>query len=319
MDEFALIEEIILPHAGRRHDVVLGIGDDGAVVTPPPGEELVVVTDTMVTGVHFPPQLPPADIGYRAVAVNLSDIAAMGAEPRWATLALTLPEADRDWLTEFMRGMHEALGEHRVQLIGGDTTRGSLTITVQIIGSVPRAQALIRQGAQRGDAIFVSGTLGDAAAGLVILQRGGPANDDEAYLVQRLARPMARVSLGRALRGIASSCIDISDGLLADLGHIARRSNCSAVIDVSRVPASAALCAFSNPVHVRELVLSGGDDYELCFTVPAGKVGEIEHRLHGFFSEIYQIGTMQGDLGEVVVLDELGKSLRLPRAGYRHF
>ncbi len=320
MDEFALIEEIIVPRAGYRADVVLGIGDDGAVVIPPLGEELVIVADTLVAGVHFPPQLAPADIGYRAVAVNLSDIAAMGAEPRWATLALTLPEANRDWLTEFMRGMHEALAAHSVQLIGGDTTRGPLTMTVQIIGSVPRGQALTRHGARPGDAIFVSGSLGDAAAGLSILQREPATSEDEVALIQRFARPTARVALGQALRGIASSCIDISDGLLGDLGHIATRSACSAMVDAAKVPASAALLAGHTAAVARDLGLTGGDDYELCFTLPAASLVPHEDQLRRQF-DLYRIGTMTDTAaaGEVVVMDDAGKPMQISRRGYRHF
>ncbi len=320
MDEFALIEEIIVPRAGHRADVVLGIGDDGAVVIPPLGEELVIVADTLVAGVHFPPQLSPADIGYRAVAVNLSDIAAMGAEPRWATLALTLPEANRDWLTEFMRGMHEALAAHSVQLIGGDTTRGPLTMTVQIIGSVPRGQALTRHGARPGDAIFVSGPLGDAAAGLASLQRKQAASEDETTLIQRFSRPTARVALGKALRGIASSCIDISDGLLGDLGHIATRSACSAMVDAAKVPVSAALLAGHTAAAARDLGLTGGDDYELCFTLPVVALVPHEDQLRRQF-DLYRIGTMTDTAaaGEVVVMDEAGKPMQVSRRGYRHF
>ncbi len=320
MDEFALIEELIVPRAGHRADVVLGIGDDGAVVTSPFGEELVVVADTMVAGVHFPPQLSPADIGYRAVAVNLSDIAAMGAEPRWATLALTLPEANRDWLTEFMRGMHEAMTEHGVQLIGGDTTRGPLTITVQLIGSVPCGQALTRHGAGPGDAIFVSGTVGDAAAGLAILQRGHAANEDEATLIKRFARPAARVALGKALRGVASSCIDISDGLLGDLGHIAKRSACTATVEAAMVPASAALLAGRTAAVARDFGLAGGDDYELCFTLPAPALIAWEVELRRQFN-VCRIGTMTNtaEAGEVVVMDEEGRPMQVSYHGYSHF
>lgn len=308
MDEFALIEKVLMPIAGSREDVVLGIGDDGAVVRPPPGEELVVVADTIVAGVHFPPELLAADIGYRAVAVNLSDIAAMGAEPRWATLALTLPDSDESWLREFASGLHAALAAHHVALIGGDTTRGPLTITVQIIGSVPQGAALTRHGARPGDGIYVSGTVGDAAAGLAILQRGDARTEAEEFLVERFRRPTPRIALGLALREFASSCIDISDGLLADLGHIAHRSGCGARIEAASLPMGLELLASTDRILALQLAVTGGDDYELCFTT----------RNHGC-PKSRRIGVMTSDPNELAIVDEHGRPIDFHRSGYRHF
>jgi thiamine-monophosphate kinase len=318
VDEFALIDALLKPIAGSRDDVVLGIGDDGAVVRPPPGEELVVVADTLVAGVHFPPELSAADIGYRAVAVNLSDIAAMGAEPRWATLALTLPHNDERWLRAFARGLQDALSPAQVALIGGDTTRGPLTITVQVIGSLPSGTALTRHGARPGDSIYVSGTLGDAAAGLGLLQRGGVPTESTATLLARFARPDARIALGQALRGIATSCIDISDGLMADLGHIAARSACGARIEAALIPMSAAYRSMVNEQEQGRLAATGGDDYELCFTLPPGTASSALRDLQRL-TPIQRIGHMTAVAGEVLLVDPTGLPVEVTTFGYRHF
>ena len=318
VDEFALIEKILKPCAGRRTDVLLGIGDDGAVVQPPVGEALVVVVDTLVEGVHFPPSLLPADLGYRALAVNLSDIAAMGATPRWATLALTMPVAREEWLRAFAEGLQAGLAAHDVALIGGDTTRGPLTITIQLIGSVPPGLALLRRGAREGDAIYVSGTLGDAAAGLACMQREEARNAAADFLVARFARPTPRVALGRALRGIATSCIDISDGLIADLGHLARLSGCGALLEASLLPLSDALCAAVPRTDALAYALSGGDDYELCFSIPLNRAQMLERTL-GAHHPLRQVGVFTATRGEVAVIDENGHALALARAGFRHF
>ena len=317
MDEFDLINQLLRPIAGTRSDVILGIGDDGAVVAPPPGEDLVVVADILVADVHFPPQLSAADIGYRAVAVNLSDIAAMGALPRWATLALTLPAADEPWVSQFARGLGEALAEHNIALIGGDTTRGPLTITVQVIGSVPHGMALMRHGAEPADAIYVSGTLGDAAAGLRVVQDGGAKSVHEQFLANRFARPTARLALGVALRGLASSCIDISDGLLADLGHLAERSGCGARVNACVLPLSPALQANLTPEQAQIIAATGGDDYELCFTLPA----RFEATLSALRNQAIpctRIGTISPE-AEVVLLDPENKRIPVSNHGYRHF
>ena len=317
MDEFDLINQLIVPRAGTRNDVVLGIGDDGAIVRPPPGAELVVVADTLVRGVHFPLNMAAADIGYRAAAVNLSDIAAMGAEPRWATLALTLPTADRAWLGAFMQGLQEALAAAGVALIGGDTTAGPLTITVQIIGSVAPGAALTRHGAQPGDSVYVTGTLGDAAAGLRVMMAGGASDPWASFLEARFKRPRARLEAGRLACGIASSCIDISDGLLADLGHLAQRSGCGAVIEAARLPLSPALRATYPPGAAQLLAATGGDDCELCFAVSPSRIAEFE-RLLAPVCALQSIGVMERGTG-VRLLDANGAPIEVPSAGYRHF
>ncbi|MSR12997.1 MAG: thiamine-phosphate kinase [Gammaproteobacteria bacterium] len=318
MNEFALIEALFKPLGGARSDVILGIGDDGAVVRPLPGEELVIVADTLVAGVHFPAELDPTDIGYRAVAVNLSDIAAMGAEPRWATLALTVPDNDERWLGEFARGLHEALAPFHSSLIGGDTTRGPLTITVQIIGGIPTGQALTRHGARPGDLVCVSGTLGDAAGGLALLQRGAQFSEAAKSLINRFARPSPRVSLGVALRGVATSCIDISDGLLADVGHLAERSHCGAEIQASRIPRSTALSSLFEGRELLTLAATGGDDYELCFTVPSDRMADLMATTRSSVP-LYPIGVMTAAPGIVSLLDTEGRPMQLPTTGYRHF
>ncbi len=262
MDEFSLIDLIRERCAIARDDVAVGIGDDAAVLAVPANHQLVVSTDTLVDGVHFPFGTSPADIGWKSLAVNLSDLAAMGATPAWATLSLTLPHADARWIEEFCEGFSELAGEFKLALVGGDTTRGPLSVTIAIHGFVPEGAALLRRGAHVGDFVFVTGTLGDAAAGL---RRVAEASLDDA-LVRRLNRPTPRVAQGLALRGRARSCIDVSDGLLADLGHLCAASGVGAEIDVDSLPASPELLSAFSRDERRRLQLGGGDDYELCFT-----------------------------------------------------
>jgi len=260
VDEFELIRRFFL-RAGGASGVTVGVGDDGAVLVPEPGRELVAVVDTLVEGVHFPADIRPEDLGYRAVAVNLSDIAAMGARPRWMTLALTIPRADEQWLSGFSAGLGQAAGE--VALVGGDTTRGDeVVVSVQIIGDVAAGSALLRSGACVGDTVFVTGTLGDAAAGLELIRRGRA----DTYLSGRYYRPVARVAFGQSLAGRASAAIDVSDGLAGDLGRLLAASGVGAELDIDRLPVSEALrAAFDGPAR-RRFTLSGGDDYELVFT-----------------------------------------------------
>src|ERR1700742_2249696 len=215
LSEFALIERYFRKAGAMRHDVQLGVGDDAALLQSPRGAQLVAAIDTLNEGVHFPHGSPPASVGHRVLAVNLSDLAAMGARPAWALLALTLPKIDEDWLSEFAAGFSELARAHDVALVGGDTTSGPLTATVQMLGHVPRAQALLRSGARPGDLVFVSGTPGDAAGGLAVEQgRLQGAADVTAYLRKRFLYPTPRMALGKSLRGFASGCIDVSDGLL---------------------------------------------------------------------------------------------------------
>ncbi|MDC8014680.1 thiamine-phosphate kinase [Tahibacter soli] len=317
MREFALIDEIRSRVSNTRDDVVLGIGDDAAILAPRPGHELVVSTDTLVSGVHFPPNTAAFDVGWKALAVNLSDLAAMGAEPAWVTLALTLPEGSPEWPLAFVDGFAALAAEHRVALVGGDTTRGPLAITVAVHGFVPRGTALRRDGASAGDAIFVSGTLGDAAAGLaVVLADAFASRPERAALRARLDRPTPRVALGLALRGVASACIDVSDGLAADLGHVARRSGVGATVDVDALPASDALRACADPDRRRDWQLRGGDDYELCFTVPDDRVADAERAAAQAGVPIARIGTVTKRPG---LVDAGGDALAPDRAGWDHF
>ncbi len=317
VDEFAFIESLLIPAAGHRADVVLGIGDDGAILEPPIGEQLVVVADTLVDGVHFPHDFPAADIAYRALAVNLSDLAAMGAVPYWATLALTIPEANETWLRAFADSLRHTLAQHGVALIGGDTTRGPLTVTIQLIGGVPRGAALTRHGAHPGDSIYVSGYLGDAAAGLGFLQRATARTQDVEALISKFRRPRPQVALGQALRGVASACIDISDGLLADLNHVATRSGCGAEISDVQTVLSPALRRVTDADEAFRCALSGGDDYELCLCVPS-VLAEKFADLSLAHPSIKKIGRMVATPG-ILVTDPAVNMKKIRITGYRHF
>lgn len=272
--EFALIDRIRARSKGRD-DIVLGIGDDAALLQPLAGHWLAVTADTLNSGVHFPPETMPADIGWKTLAVNLSDLAAMGATPAWGTLALSLPEASEEWIDAFADGFFALADAHEWRLIGGDTTRGPLSLSVTAFGQVPHGQALRRDGAQVGDDIWVSGTLGDAAGALHLWQRGAlniataAVPGDDEMLRQRLLRPTPRVALGVRLRAFAHAAVDISDGLLADLGHITTRSGVGAVVDADALPLSPGLRARFGRDAARACALRGGDDYELCFTAAA--------------------------------------------------
>ncbi|GMR17569.1 MAG: thiamine-phosphate kinase [Gammaproteobacteria bacterium] len=317
MDEFELIRRFFL-RDDARDDVPVGVGDDGAVLRPAAGRDLLSVVDSLVEGVHFPAQLAAADIGYRAVAVNLSDIAAMAGRPRWMTLALTLPQADEQWLQDFAAGLFEAADEYGVVLVGGDTTRGPcLVVTVQILGDAAAGQALRRCGARAGEGIYVSGTPGDAAAGLALLQQSAPDTDAGSYLMQRFRRPSPRVALGQAIAPLASAAIDLSDGLLADLGKLLQASAVGGRIDAEKLPLSAQIAAQLAPGECLDMALHGGDDYELCFTAPAAHADRI--------GELAAAGPVAlSCIGEVVAGTELicrqdGKRLHCRPDGYRHF
>jgi thiamine-monophosphate kinase len=269
--EFELIERYFAHLGARREDVALGVGDDAAIMRVPPGHELVACVDTLVDGHHFPQGSHADDIGWRALAVNLSDIAAMGARPAFATLALTLPEADEDWLEGFVAGFAAIATTHGVALVGGDTTRGPLTISVQVIGHLEAGTALRRATARPGDLLYVTGWPGDAAAGLALLQgRLQGQGADRGALEQKFRRPEPRVAFGQRLRGIASACIDVSDGLAADLGRLVVASGVGAIVRAAELPLSRALYALAGEARAREFALAGGDDYELLFTVPPG-------------------------------------------------
>ncbi|GHA85230.1 thiamine-phosphate kinase [Cognatilysobacter bugurensis] len=326
MAEFDLIERI-RARVATRADVVLGIGDDAALLQVPAGMQLVVAMDTLNAGVHFPEGTAPADIGWKALAVNLSDLAAMGAAPAWCTLSLSLPQPDARWVDAFLDGFLALADAHRVALIGGDTTRGPLSICVTAHGVVEPGRAVRRDGARIGDDVWVSGTLGDAAAGLARWR--GDAPDVEAAdaasraahdtaLRMRLDRPTPRVALGGALAGLAHACIDVSDGLLADLAHIARASGAAIEIDVDALPASDPLHATFARERCRVLQATGGDDYELCFTAPPRHAAEIERAAADCAVRLTRIGRVHAGSGVRVRCND-GAPWAAPRAGYVHF
>lgn len=304
--------QIIREHFRRKQRdaaLLVGIGDDGAVLRPREDHDLVVVTDTIVRGRHFPERFAAADIGWRALAVNLSDIAAMGAAPRFAFLNLALEEADDNWLRDFAGGFFSLAEQSGTLLAGGDTVRGPLSVTVTVIGEVARDAACTRAGARAGDYVCVTGTPGDAAAGLELLQAGA---DDEHPLVRRFRRPEPRLRAGRTLAGIATAMIDVSDGLLADLGHVLEASGAGARIEVSRLPVSAALADHAE--KPAEYVLAGGDDYELCFTVPEERLEAVKE----LDCRVSIIGRITAERG-LRVLDANGREWRPERRGWDHF
>ncbi|MGY4517192.1 thiamine-phosphate kinase [Lysobacter sp. HA18] len=321
--EFDLIDRI-RRRVIARDDVVLGIGDDAALLSVPSDRQLVVAMDTLNAGVHFPLDTAPAEIGWKALAVNLSDLAAMGAEPAWCTLSLSLPAADDVWLGEFLDGLDELASLHRVALVGGDTTRGPLSICVTVHGFVESGRALRRDGARVGDDVWVSGTLGDAAGALALRGIGpvaAPAavdSDIASVLQRRLDRPMPRIVLGRGLVGVATSCIDVSDGLLADVGHIAKASGVSVHIDVDALPACGQLRAAFGGDDLRRLQASGGDDYELCFTAPASARMDIESIAGDASVSVTRIGTVDSGRG-VIAIDDAGDPWSPTRTGFDHF
>jgi thiamine-monophosphate kinase len=280
--EFDVIARYFDRYKHSRRDVQLGIGDDCALLTVAEKQVLAISTDTLVEGTHFLPTIDPADLAYKALAVNVSDLAAMGADPAWLSLALTLPKVDEPWLAAFSDSLFEQLNYYGMQLIGGDTTRGSLSLTLTVHGLVPAGRALTRSGARVGDWIYVSGTLGDSAAGLALLQDRLTVTDedDRRALLARHLRPQPRVLHGQALRDLANAAIDISDGLISDLGHILKASACGARIDLDAIPYSDAMQRQVAPEQALKWALTGGEDYELCFTVPEINRGALDVALH---------------------------------------
>ena len=313
--EFDLIARIRDRCAHRRSDVTLGIGDDAALLDVPPGRHLVACTDTLVAGKHFPAATAPGDVGWKSLAVNLSDLAAMGAEPAWVLLALTLPDAEAQFVERFVDGFAALAGKHAVALIGGDTTQGPLSVTVTALGVIPAGEAMTRGGARAGDAVFVTGTLGDAAGALGLLLDGRFAS---AALLARLNRPEPRIAAGLALRGLASACIDVSDGLLADLGHVCVASGVGAELDADALPLSSVLMANFDAVACRQFALAGGDDYELCFTVPHEREDRIAPALAAVGCGATRIGRIVKGSG-VRVLDADANPIEIVHAGWEHF
>ena len=367
ISEFALIDRYFRDCGARRTDVPLGIGDDAAVLECPPGKQLVAAIDTLVEGVHFPVGSPPASIGHRALAVNLSDLAAMGAEPAWALLALTMREVREDWLSEFSRGLGTLAREHNVALVGGDTVSGPPTVTIQVLGFVERSRAIRRSGARPGDVVFVTGTPGDSAGGLAMeleagaalaeqgsspARGGSPSIGDQAHspsrsaphsiadqrdtapvdratlptrcspqsiqaLRNRFLFPTPRVALGRALLDYASACIDVSDGLLGDAGKLANASGCAVDLEYSQIPISVALTDAFGEQRAREMALSGGEDYELCFTVPASRIDDMLNALPLERWSYTRIGVIKEGVGARVINN--GTVMDFSHSGYDHF
>jgi thiamine-monophosphate kinase len=298
---------------------VLGVGDDAALLRPTPGCELAVSTDMLVAGQHFFADADPRWLGHKTLAVNLSDLAAMGATPRWALLALALPAADEVWLARFAQGLFALADRHGVELVGGDTTRGPLNLCVTILGEVAAGRALRRDGARPGDDIWVSGELGGAALAVRHL-RGEialAAEEAEACL-GRLQAPEPRIALGQALLGVATAAIDISDGLLADLGHILERSGGGAAVQFDLLPAGPAVKARLAEPLARQCLLAGGDDYELCFTAPTDRWEEVEQAGRQAGVGLTRIGRISAQTG-LRVLDAAGKAIGIESQGYDHF
>lgn len=320
--EFDIIRRYFTDKQSNRTDVNLAIGDDAALLRPPSGQSLVVSVDTLVSGVHFPENTSPEAVGHKALAVNLSDMAAMGAEPSWFTLAITLPGVDENWLTQFSKGLFALARDFNIQLVGGDTTHssphGPLSITIQMMGFVPEGQALTRSGTVAGDSIYVTGSLGDAAAGLQVKQgKLNPPTSIAKQLLDKLEKPQPRVAVGLALRGLANAAIDISDGLAADLGHVLTASNVGADISINKLPLSDAFQSLML-TDGWQLAASAGDDYELCFTVNKSSEKEMLKILNSPGSTCTKIGTISAQPG-LRWFDKSDSEQMLSLTGYDHF
>ena len=315
--EDRLIEELFSRHAADGANVFLGPGDDAAVLRCPPGEELLITTDTLNEGVHFPAGMPPHALGHRALAVSLSDLAAMAARPLWALVTLSVPGADEGWLAKFAEGLYSLADDMGVRVVGGDFARGPRSVTVTAHGAAPAEATLRRDGAKAGDGIWVSGSLGDAAAGLGLLQarerQTGLAADD--ILIQRFCYPRPRLALGRELAKVASACMDLSDGLSQDLPRLLRSSGLAARVEVERLPLSAELIGHSGREGARQLGWSGGDDYELCFAV--APVNEKHLAMLSADVAVTRIGELSRGRGMQVTLDNA--PWEPADAGFRHF
>jgi thiamine-monophosphate kinase len=319
LGEFELIRRFFVRRdLGRESGVILGIGDDAAVLELPSGVDLVACVDTIVAGRHFLEGADARMIGHRALAVNLSDLAAMGATPAWATLALTMPSADADWLEKFAAGFLDLADAHAVALVGGDTTRGPLTVSVQILGSVPHGSAMRRSGGKAGDILAVSGTLGDAGAGLAFVKsKPAAASADVEALIQRFNYPTPRVQLGLAARGIATAAMDLSDGLIGDLPKLAQASGLAARVAVDALPLSTALRSAVTLSQARDWALAGGDDYELLFAVPPSRFAELKGAADQLNLTLTPIGELRTGAGVTWSLN--GKEFAPKVSGYDHF
>ncbi|MEW6989456.1 thiamine-phosphate kinase [Colwelliaceae bacterium 6441] len=320
MKEFDLIKKYFTEQAVNRKDVVLGIGDDCALLTPSERQNIAITTDTLVAGVHFPSDTPPRAIGHKAIAVNLSDLAAMGAEPTWLSMAITLPNIDEEWVSEFCAGVFELCEYYHVQLVGGDTTQGPLSITVTAQGLTPFDKHITRSGAKAGDWLYVTGELGDAALALQHYYKKVSLTKEALNTVnKRLNYPMPRVLAGQALRGYASAAIDLSDGLIADLEHICQASNVGANLVLENLPLSDTLNASLGQAAGIELALKGGDDYELLFTVSEDKKVGMETALANFGVTIPVtcIGQLNATGKITTILNN--KPTQIDAQGFEHF
>ena len=318
MKEFELIKHFFTKQAVKRKDVVLGIGDDCAVLSPIENQNIVVTTDTLVAGVHFPFETSPRAIGHKAVAVNLSDIAAMGAKPSWLSLAITLPNIDEVWITEFCEGVFELCEFYNVELIGGDTTQGPLSITITAQGHTPEGSYLSRSGAKSGDWLYVTGELGDAA--LALQQITGKVDIEEQFIdiiKNKLDYPKPRVLAGQTLREYASSAIDLSDGLIADLGHICQASNVGANIVLDALPLSTIMRDSLLADDAITLALSGGDDYELLFTVNEDNKVGMETAMSHAGTKVTCIGQLNASQTISTTLNN--KPIPINTVGFEHF
>jgi thiamine-monophosphate kinase len=315
--ESQLIERYFRELGASREDTVLGIGDDAALVRVPGDCELALTTDALIEGVHFLPGAPARSLGHRALAVNLSDIAAMGGSPGWALLSLNLPAADDAWLREFAAGFGALARRHRVALVGGNLSRGALSITVELAGLVPAGQALRRDGARPGDELYLSGTVGDAACGLKFLRGDAVGTPSAAaYLQHRFEYPTPRVALGQALRGIASACIDLSDGVYIDAARLLAASGCGATLEIERLPLSDAL-RHALGAQAWRSALGGGEDYELCFSAAPAHAAAIAALAARTGQAVTRIGALHSGSG--LALTMAGSVMQFSPAGFDHF
>jgi thiamine-monophosphate kinase len=321
LDEFSLIQRYFSASDPRSDEkgIILGIGDDAAILKVAENEELLVSTDTLISGVHFPELTDPAAIGHKALAVNLSDIAAMGGDARWFTLALSIPDPDSAWLQAFSKGLLSLAKQVGITLVGGDTTRGKLSITITVIGTVPTAGAVRRSGARPGDTVFVTGSPGFAAIGLAAIKGKDLSFErEQREYINKLNFPQPRLQEGKYLRAFASAMIDISDGLAADLGHILLASSCSAVIDSEKLMNCQPESSYVPEKQFLEAALYGGDDYELLFTIPAGKLMKFEANWIESFSSVIKLGEIIPGEG-LIIKDSNGINMNIENTGYNHF
>lgn len=320
MKEFDLIERFFKNKGHQRKDVVIGVGDDCAVMTVPNNQQLAVTTDTLVEGVHFLADTPARSVAYKAVAVNLSDLAAMGAEPSWVSMSLSVPSIDEDWMQAFADGFYQLLEYYDVQLVGGDTVNGPLSITLTAHGFIPPENQITRSGAKSGDWVYVTGTLGDAGAGLALLQSDVDIRGEQhQYLVNRHLYPTPRVMAGTVLRRIANACIDVSDGLMADIRHIQTLSNVGARLFIEKLPLSNQLVDIFGMDEARSLALGAGDDYELLFTVSEEQKGLLETILTSANLTATCIGQVTGHTGKTELLLDNSPYQPPENMGFEHF